>query len=296
MANRMTLEDFIVKSKIKHGEKYDYSKSEYVNSRTKLVIICPFHGEFLQTPTDHYLCGCGCPECDPTKRIGTEKFIEISKNIHGEKYDYSLVEYGKNNYEPVIIKCNLHGIFKQKPWAHMRGQGCSECAGNKRSTTLDFIEKSKLKHGDLYDYSLVEYITKRIPVRIICKLHGFFEQKPSVHLDGHGCSICNNSKLELYFRKKLIELGIKFEQNKKFKDCRNVYPLSFDFYLLESNCLVELDGIQHFKPVQRFGGVDRFKMQKKLDGIKNNYCLENNIRLVRLTKIKDIDEFFSQKI
>ena len=63
---------------------------------------------------------------------------------------------------------------------------------------------------------------------------------------------------------------------------------------MESNCLVELDGIQHFKPVQRFGGVDRFEMQKKLDGIKNNYCLENNIRLVRLTKIKDIDEFFEK--
>jgi len=68
----------------------------------------------------------------------------------------------------------------------------------------------------------------------------------------------------------------------------------FDFYLLESNCLVELDGIQHHEPVQRFGGVDRFEMQKKLDEIKNNYCLENNIRLVRLSKIKDIDEFFEK--
>ena len=126
------------------------------------------------------------------------------------------------------------------------------------------------------------------------KLHGVFEQIPYVHLDGHGCSICNNSKLELYFRKKLIELGIKCDQNKKFKDCRNVYPLSFDFYLFESNCLVELDGIQHFKPGERFGGVDRFELQKKLDEIKNNYCLENNIRLVRLSNIKDIDEFFKK--
>lgn len=293
MSRKLTLDEFIEKSKEKHGDRYDYSLSEYKNSRTKLIIVCDEHGEFLQTPVDHYLSGCGCPKCDPTSNLGNEKFIERSKEKHGDRYDYSKVVYGKNNYEKVVIICKQHGEFEQVPWAHLRGQGCPDCANNKRSNNEEFIVKSIKKHGDRYDYSLVDYVSKNVKVKIICHKHGVFKQKPSVHLRGHGCSVCNNSKLESYFRKKLIEFKIGFESNKRFETCRNKLPLPFDFFIKEKNILVELDGIQHRKPIEYFGGKKRFEYQKKNDSIKDDWCVENRIILFRLTNFKQIDSFFN---
>lgn len=296
MAKKLTLSDFIEKSRKLHGEEYDYSLVNYSNSRTKVCIICFKHGQFWQTPTDHYLSGCGCQKCDKTRRLTTEEFVEKSIKLHGEKYDYHLTEYKESNNENVIIVCLKHGEFKQKPQSHLRGQGCPNCAKNKNLSTPEFIQKAILKHKDVYDYSRVKYSTKNEKVSIICKKHGLFKQNPCVHLRGHGCQICRNSKLENFFRNELINRSIKHEQNKRFSSCRNVLTLSFDFYLPEKNLLIELDGIQHFSPIKRFGGYERFELQKKLDSIKNQWCLENKIELVRFSKIEEIKEFFFKNL
>ena len=102
MPKRMTLEEFVYRSNMVHNNKYDYSRSVYVNRDTKLIVICKEHGEFLQRPRIHIQDKCGCPKCDPTSILGNKKFIEKSILKHGNKYDYSLVEYEKNN-EKVII-------------------------------------------------------------------------------------------------------------------------------------------------------------------------------------------------
>jgi very-short-patch-repair endonuclease len=296
MPNKLTVEDFIEKSKNKHGNKYDYSKSVYINSKSKIIIICPLHGEFSQTASDHYQSGCGCPECDPTKTLGNEKFIEKAKLIYGDKFDYTNVNYIKNNIK-VEINCKVHGSFLQEPGSHLNGKGCPECYPfNKKSTTEDFIKKAKKIWGDLYDYSLVDYTTKKNKVKIICEKHGIFEQKAYVHTQGHGCPICNNSKLENYLRNKLIDLNINFEQNKKYDNCRNKLPLPFDFYLINENYLIECDGIQHRKPIDHFGGQERFEYQKKNDSIKDNWCRENKIKLYRVTNVTEIDKFIKKLI
>ncbi|MCK9446119.1 hypothetical protein M0Q50_04415 [bacterium] len=291
MPNKLTINDFIDICNIIHNNKYDYSKSIYVSSKTKLIIICPIHGEFEQTPDTHKLSGCGCPKCDPTNTLGNDKFIEKSIKIHGYKYDYSNVYYVKNDIK-VDIMCKEHGIFSQKPGAHLRGQGCPNCYSlNKKSNTKDFIEKSIKIHNNTYDYSLVNYVTKKDNVTIICPIHGKFEQKASIHLQGHGCKICRNSKLELYFRNKLETNNIDFISDYRFDDCRNILPLPFDFYLQKLNILIECDGIQHRESIKHFGGDERLKYQKKNDTIKNNYCIKNNILLYRLKSFSDIDEF-----
>jgi Zn finger protein HypA/HybF involved in hydrogenase expression len=296
MPNKLTIDEFIERSKLKHGDKYDYSKSFYINSKTKLLITCPKHGDFLQTPSDHYLSGCGCPKCDPTRSIGTSEFINRSKKIHGNKYDYSKVEYIRNNIKVDII-CKKHGSFLQEPGAHLNKNGCPNCyTNNKKITTKEFIEKSKKVHGDRYDYSLVEYTKKRNKVKITCKKHGVFEQKAYVHYQGHGCPICNSSKLELYMRDKLIKLNIEFEQNKKYNTCRNILPLPFDFYLKKYNYLIECDGVQHLKPIEYFGGEERFEYQKNNDSIKDKWCKNNNIVLYRLNNFKDIDSLLESLI
>ena len=289
MPKKMTLEEFIEKGISIHKNKYDYSKSVYFNRDTSLIIICNKHGEFIQKPRVHIQDRCGCPKCDPTSVLGNEVFIEKSILRHLDRYDYSLVEYTKNN-EKVKIICKEHGEFIQQAAAHLKGQGCPSCyTGNKKSNTKEFIEKSVVLHNELYDYSLVEYKTKKEKVKIICLDHGVFEQKASVHLSGHGCPICRNSKLERYLRDNLIRLGITFEQNKRYDDCRNYLPLPFDFYLSDMNILIECDGIQHRVPIKHFGGEERYEYQKLNDSIKNKYCFEKSIRLVRVSNFNEID-------
>lgn len=153
----MDTRDFIEKAVKVHGDEYDYSKVNYVNAKTKIVIICREHGEFLQTPAGH-LSGRGCPICRYIKsssasRKTKEQFIKDAKNVHGDKYDYSKVDY-KNNRTEVCIVCPTHGEFWQRPDKHiLRGQGCPHCSGNAKRDIGSFIEDAKKVHGDKYDYS-----------------------------------------------------------------------------------------------------------------------------------------------
>lgn len=130
MGKKSTKEIFILKSQNKHGDKYDYSKVEYVGNKNKVIIICSKHGEFSQRPNDH-LTGYGCKKCQYEKtskknKFTNEIFIEKAKQIHGDKFDYSLVKY--NGYEDkIIIVCGKHGEFKQSPHAHLCGIGCPSC-------------------------------------------------------------------------------------------------------------------------------------------------------------------------
>jgi hypothetical protein len=126
------------------------------------------------------------------------QFIEQAKLIHGDKYDYSLVEY-ENTDKKVKIICSVHGIFEQTPYKHLKKQGCKSCFYKKQSETFrtkkeDFIKKAINKHGDKYDYSLVEYNTNKDKVKIICPIHGEFEQTPNAHISGDGCKLCGYAK------------------------------------------------------------------------------------------------------
>ena len=129
---------FIEKARQIHNDKYDYSKVNYVNSRTKVCIICPTHGEFWQTPHNH-LKGYGCAECGKEKshlpKITTEDFISKSKERHGNKYDYSKAYY-KTWDAKVCIICPEHGEFWQTPSNHINGSGCPKCANEKRKNAL----------------------------------------------------------------------------------------------------------------------------------------------------------------
>ena len=193
-------EEFIKKARQVHGDKYDYSKVEYVDSKTKVCIICPQHGEFWQKPVNH-LQNKGCLKCG-RERTATfhskslEQFLQEAKKIHGNKYDYSQVEY-VNYQTKVTIICPKHGEFTQSPTAHLQGNGCPKC-GNERTslrmTNESFINKAKSIHGDRYDYSKVEYIDNKEEVCIICREHGEFWQKPKNHLSGYGCPICSGRK------------------------------------------------------------------------------------------------------
>lgn len=185
---RFTTEEFIKKASEIHNGKYDYSKSEYIGSNKKINIICLIHGVFSQDASEH-LRGRGCRKC-AIQGCGTERFVEKAKVVHGDRYDYSLVEY-KNNTTKVKITCKEHGVFEQIPNNHISAKnGCPTCSGNEKLTAEDFIKKSKLIHGDKYDYSQVFYNGNKIKINIICNKHGVFKQKPNQHLLGNGCPKC----------------------------------------------------------------------------------------------------------
>ena len=121
-------EEFMEISRSVHGDKYDYTTSKYVGMHEKLEILCPDHGSFYQTPANHIHNKRGCPKCSGNYSPTTEEFIEKARNTHGDKYDYSYVQY-KNNKEKVEIVCPLHGSFFQAPDSHLSFRGCPTCAG-----------------------------------------------------------------------------------------------------------------------------------------------------------------------
>ena len=146
-----TNEQFIQEAKEVHGDNYDYSKTNYVNSYTKVIIICKEHGEIEQVPSSH-LSGQGCYKCGKNTLKTSEEFITDSKKLHGDKYDYSKVNY-KGAHTKVILGCLEHGEFVMKPNCHLRGSGCYKCGKITVSMKLssnkeEFIQKSKSIHGD----------------------------------------------------------------------------------------------------------------------------------------------------
>ena len=194
----MDTSHFIEKAKSVHGDEYDYSLVSYINAKTKIEIICKEHGKFLQNPKDH-LKGKGCKMCGYDKRrekysLSKNEFVEKAKSVHGDEYDYSLVNY-INAKTKIEIICPLHGSFFQLPYNHLSGKGCKKCGyaiGNEKSSLLkdEFIKKANEVHNNLYDYSKVEYKNYKTKVEIICKDHGSFFQTPNNHLSGKGCREC----------------------------------------------------------------------------------------------------------
>ncbi len=190
---RKTVEQFIEQSKATHGEKYDYSKAVYLTNRTKVEIICPDHGSFMQEPANH-INGSRCPACAGVKRTTLDDFLAKAKKAHGDKYDYSKVEYRGVDAKVTII-CQEHGEFQQIAYDHMNGRGCARCGAIKCATSNrhdleQFIAEARKLHGDTFDYSKAVYINSTTPIEIVCHEHGSFWQVPHDHKTRYGCQAC----------------------------------------------------------------------------------------------------------
>lgn len=294
MSKRLTTDEFISKAILVHGNEYDYSHVKYINTKTKVQIICKIHGEFLQVPNSH-LSGNGCMSCHGTVPYTTESFISKSQSIHGTKYDYSNTRYMTARL-PVIITCPIHGQFNQIPDVHLKGSGCLQCKNSKISNTKrdksystpDIINKFVNLRGNKFDYSNVLYNGFNTNVTIICNTHGEFEQSPHNHLKGYGCLACKQSKGELAIEATLTSIGISFLRQHTFDDCKHIRKLPFDFYVPSHKLLIEYDGEQHSRYVEFFSTP--YELIRLRDNIKTQYCIDNSINLLRIphTYIKSI--------
>ena len=267
--SKLTKDMFIEKANQIHNNKYDYSLVEYKNVNTKVKIICKEHGIFEQTPSNHYKQNC--PVCSNRVKHTKEQFVKNAQNIHGDKYCYEntvFVDY----FTPIEILCKKHGVFIQRPNDHRNGNGCYKCC-NKIKTTSDFIEKSNLRHNNLYDYSKVDYKLSREKIIIICKLHGEFTQKPNDHLNGSGCQKCCNGKfskicikwLEEIMKKENIFIEHAGNIGEKVILC-NGKKIHFDGYCEKTNTVYEFYGdFWHGNP-NKYSMEDYNSINKKTFG------------------------------
>lgn len=185
---KLTTEEWVGKAKEVHGDRYDYSKVLYIDSRVKVTIICPEHGEFEQTPNSH-LQGCGCKACACSIKTTKKEFIAKSIELHGPKYDYSKVLI-VNATTKVKIICPIHGVFEQSPSNHLRSKGCPKCVSDSPMTNSEFITASEAIHSNKYTYDKVHYVNSSTKVTITCPIHGDFKQRVGHHLEGKGCTGC----------------------------------------------------------------------------------------------------------
>ena len=277
---------FIKKARDKHGNKYDYSKTEYIGDKKKVCIICPEHGEFWQDPYSH-LTSCGCPICG-NRFTDTKIFIEKAHKIHGNKYSYDKVEY-VNNTTKIIITCPIHGDFTQTPREHLDGCGCQKCAQESRitkrtSTTAEYINKAKIRHGSLYDYSKTQYTRAKQKVCIICPEHGEFWQEAFSHLNGCGCPKCANNRtskkeLEIYEYMKTLLPNANIIQN----DRNTIKPYELDIYIPEKKIAIEFNGI--------FWHTEKYTKDKYYHYNKMLECSKIGIRLIQIYE----DEYDNHK-
>lgn len=293
-------EKYVLRANKKHNFKFDYSKIKMTKIHDKITIICPEHGEFIQRGQVHVRSTHGCPGCAGVKRYDhdiNEIYEKIDK-LYENKYDLSNFIF-KNSTTKSEVICKIHGSFKISLSNLLNGTECPKCSKKiSKHTTESLIEKLIETRGYKYNYSKVQYNNSlKDKIIIICKEHGEFMQCANNHLNGHDCPSCTiKSRGEEEIKEYLLKNNIIFEKEKSFDDCKYKYKLRFDFFIPSKNLLIEYDGIQHFTPIDFFGGELTYNEELIKTKIKNEYCKNNNINLLRITKNDNIKEILNDWI
>lgn len=295
MGVRKTTEQFIKEAIEVHGDKYDYSKTEYVSRNHYITVTCPIHGDFNILPR-YLLKGKECQKCSNKNRRKKikwthDKFIKKVSGIHRGIYEYPEdLTYFTSTTKPIKYICPHHGVIEQMASNHLKS-GCKYCAGTIKKTTEQFIKEVKKTHGDKYGYSKTKYVERESKVIITCPIHGDFLQPANRHLRGSGCPNCKISKGEEKIQRFLTENKVKFNQEHKFEGMIFKNPLRCDFYIPFIKTVIEFNGKQHYEPIEYFGGWESFKQTQERDKIKKEYLLKKGIDLIEI-KYDISEEYF----
>ena len=353
-------EKFLEKAKAKFGDKFDYSKVDYIDSKTPVCIICPKHGEFLVKPVNFIQSKWGCKKCSVEEthnlqRKTTEQFISEAKNYWGNRFSYENTKYIDSKTK-IIVTCPVHGDFYTNPKDFIRGHGCPKCAHNlvsernknKRLPKEEFINRGKMLYGDLFSYDKTEYVTRKTKVIIhsnllnedfittpdsfyratfpqkyrgedkklnnfsqeyfvklvslmrpeydyskveykgykekicvICPEHGeFFIEPGNLIYNNEGCPKCNQSHGEAFVENVLKSINVDYKWQFPININNQKFIIDFCLILNNKTIFIEYNGIQHYVPIKHFGGKLRFEKQKERDNLLREYCLNNNIILL----------------
>lgn len=267
----------------------DFSNTIYTNTKTNVIVNCPTHGVFQIKAGDLLNRSViGCRKCYyDSLRMSSDEFLTEIKLINPFNHGLEKVEF-IDYHTHIIFTCSKHGDFLKTPQSVIN-QKCIKCADCTRKVRLqdEFIKEIRLIHGNRYDYSKSVYVSQATKLVVTCLKHGDFLTSPYNHLIGRGCPDCANSKGEDAIIQFLTKNNIGFIKQATFPGCRSKALLRFDFYLPAHNTCIEFDGYWHFNPFK--GDMKRFSSVKKRDRIKNIYCRENHIPLIRISGLKNIE-------
>lgn len=261
---RLHPDDFLERAIAYHGDKYEYHMDTFTGGANKIRVTCPSHGDFYPIASQHI--GYRKTECSTCAMLKTRvpwgQFLKEATRIHNGEYTYVEKSYTKIS-EDVTAICPEHGKFTVRAYGHLDGYKCKKCADLKQSKGLEqFILEARAIFGDEYDYSEVVYTHQRKKVKIICPKHGAFMKDPFSHIHTKGgCQKCKESIGEREVRLYLERRGLEYVQEYKMP----LLKYRWDFLIPEHLIFIEFHGIQHYKPVERFGGTKGFEATKRRD-------------------------------
>lgn len=265
----------------------------YINNRKKIkhkCIICQY--EWIARP-DVILRGSECPQCVNIKKQlsltkTNDKYVSELKQINP---NIELIDMYNGSNTKIKHRCLVCGYtWSVTPNSILHGTGCPECDKiRKKRPHEEYVYKVSLVNQDIE--VIEQYDGCFVPILHKCKLDGFeWMAYPNNVLKGQGCPQCSESSGERKIRQCLIKNDIAYVYQKIFKDCKDKNPLPFDFYLPDYNICIEYQGIQHYKPIEYFGGKNKFESQIKRDNIKREYCQQNDILLFEIPYYSDLNE------
>lgn len=273
--------------------------TQYISAQKDIECKCSIDGYEWTSKPNRLLRGANCPRCSKKERYAHQEF---ENRVHKVSPNIVLKENYKGANKNILCECSICGYKWQGTTSHLlRGVGCPKCKGLTK-THQEFIEEMRLKNPNIEILSI--YVGSKKKVLCRCKIDkNEWEASPNALLKGTGCPRCSSSKGETKIEQFLIDNNIKFEKQRSFKGCKDVHHLPFDFYIPNQNIAIEYDGEQHFRPV-KFGGKNdsnslvRFEGSKRRDNIKNEYCKNNHISLLRIpyTEFNNIEKILTSKL
>jgi very-short-patch-repair endonuclease len=296
---KKTLNEF--KKEVFDLEKGEYTvlSEKYINNKTKIKMkhnneSCGHH-EYYVTP-HMFICGRRCPKCakkkkkkafdklNNSRKKDLNEFKKEVKQWSNNQYLIKSKNYINNNTKLKFYHKKCKNDFLMTPNDFQQGHRCPYCAGIKHKTYDEFLEDF-YNSVDPEEYEVVSNSYKNTQTKMEFhhkKCGNNFKMRPSDILRGQRCPHCQESKGERKIRKWLEKNNINFKSEFTFKECKNIRVLPFDFYVDSESLLIEFDGIQHYEIVEIFGGEKGLKETKRNDKIKNNFCKENGISLLRI--------------
>ena len=288
-ANNVRLSYAVILSRIErwHPNKFEVLPFSYENTKSKISLVC----RDCTLVASKTLCGweLGCVSCNrktQSESYSNRKLTEF-KVFWGDLFDYTDTKI-LDSSSRMIVRCRKHDyVFEQDVSLHLLYNGCSLCRGEKISlskmkTREEALHEMSETHKDSYDYTHFEYLGVTIPSWIGCRTcGGRFKQSLDNHKRGHGCPKCSTGKSERLFGECLKELGYKANKVRPqwLRNHETGYPLELDFYIPELKIAFEVQGLQHYEPVEYFGGVENFKKVQKRDKLKRFLCYMSGVIL-----------------
>ena len=266
MTKALTQQQFIDKATKLHNNKYSYDKTIYIRSAQKIIVTCPFHGDFTVTANNHVSQSnlCGCPECGGSKKLSSAEFIQRANEAHSNKYDYTKMVYGGTQKHITII-CPKHGEFTQTPTRHMQGRGCQKCGGTQLINITTAIEKAALVHDGRYTYDLIPSNARYTDVvPIVCPKHKVFYIPMKFHINRlWGCPscACRSSAPEQEIVDFLSQYTLVEQRNRTL-----IAPKEIDIWLPEFNIAIEFHGLYwHTTPNVGYQHREKWELTQKIN-------------------------------